>query len=315
MHGARRYHSGVTSAFDHLPLGPFDLAFQVQYFGEWLHEKDDMDSIVLVFPVEGWKGSAAVSLRQDASGRIHGVAHGPAEILAETREQAVACLSLDIDARAWPGIGKKDPAMGALQETYHCLRPVLFHSPYEAAAGFIIGHRITIRQKRAIVTRMSEELGEMIPVNGQAFHAFPGPRVLLELSGYPGISPEKILRLHGVAQATLDGWLDRAKLRSLDLEEARTRLQTIRGVGPFFADGILHRGAGVVDDVPNDDLTPYAVQKAYKLAALPDRQKVLEISQCWHPFRTWTAVLLHVWLRREVGLPSRDRSARKGKEA
>jgi DNA-3-methyladenine glycosylase II len=302
----------VTSTFDCLPRGPFDLAFQVQYFGEWLHEKDNADSIVLAFPVEGWKGSAAVSLRQDASGRIRGEAHGPEEIIAAARDQALACLSLDIDATEWPGIGKKDPAVAALQETYRCLRPVLFHSPYEAAAGFIIGHRITIRQKRAIVARMAEEIGEAVQVNGQPFHAFPGPRALRELSAFAGISPEKIERLHGVAQAALDGWLDRAHLRSLDIEEARTLLKTIRGVGPFFADGILHRGAGVVDDVPNDDLTPHAVQKAYRLTELPDRQKLLEIAESWKPFRTWTTVLLHVWLRREVGLPSRGRRAPSG---
>jgi DNA-3-methyladenine glycosylase II len=300
----------VTQAFDHLPLGPFDLRFQVQYFGEWLHEKGDADSIVLTFPVEGWKGSAAVSLRQDESGRILGAVHGSATVLETAREQALACLSLDIDAAGWPAIGKKGPAVGALQETYRCLRPVLFHSPYEAAAGFIIGHRITVRQKRTIVARMAEELGETVQVNGQPFHAFPGPRILGELSEFGGISPEKIERLHGVARAALEGWLDRAHLRSMGIDEARSRLKTIRGVGPFFADGILHRGAGVVDDVPNDDLTPYAVQKAYGLTTLPDRQKVLEIAQSWRPFRTWTTVLLHVWLRREVGLPSRGRPTR-----
>ena len=300
----------MTRTFDCLPIGPFDLGFQVQYFGEWLHEKDDADSIVLAFPVEGWKGAAAVSLRQDESGRILGAVHGSADVLGAARQQALACLSLDIDAAGWPVIGKKDPAVGALQETYRCLRPVLFHSPYEAAAGFIIGHRITMRQKWAIVARLAGELGETIEVNGQPFHAFPGPRALGELSEFGGISPEKIERLHGVARAALDGWLDRARLRSMGIEEARSLLKTIRGVGPFFADGILHRGAGVVDDVPNDELTPHAVQKAYGLTTLPDRQKVLEIAEGWRPFRTWTTVLLHVWLRREGGLPSRGRPAR-----
>lgn len=316
----------MTREFDLVPRGPFELAFQVQYFGEWLHEKGDADSIVLAFPVEGWKGSAAVALRQDASGRITGVAHGPAEILDAAREQALCCLSLDVDATEWPGIGKKDSVIGALQQTYRCLRPVLFHSPYEAAAGFIIGHRIAIGRKRAIVARLSEAFGDTIEVNGQAFHAFPDPRALLGLDGFAGISPEKIQRLHGVAQAALDGWLDRATLRSLEIEEARNRLMLIRGVGPFFADGILHRGAGIVDDVPKDDLTPYAVQKAYRLTAPPDRQTLLETARRWQPFRTWTTVLLHVWLRREVGLPARaarapggpptpdGRSARKGKK-
>jgi DNA-3-methyladenine glycosylase II len=292
-------------SFEHTPLGPFDLAHQVQFFGEWLHEKDDSNAVVLCFPVEGWKGSAAVSLSQAPDGRILGHVSGPDAVLQKARDQALACLSLDIDAREWPLIGKRDPVIGAAQEKYRCLRPVLFHSPYEAAAGFIIGHRITIRQRRSIMARMSEELGETIDVRGQLFHAFPGPHVLKDLPAWTGISPEKIERLHRVAQAALEGWLDRVHLRSLSIEEARERLKTLRGVGPFFADGILHRGAGVVDDVPNDDLTPYAVQAAYKLSKLPGREELLKIAESWRPFRMWTTVLLHVWLRREIGMPAR----------
>jgi DNA-3-methyladenine glycosylase II len=302
-------------SFEIVPRGPFDLAHQVQYFGEWLHEKDDANAIVLCFPVEGWKGSAAVSLAPAADGRIRGSIAGPADVLEGARDQALACLSLDIDAAEWPAVGKRNPPIGALQEKYRWLRPVLFHSPYEAAAGFIIGHRITIRQRRAVMARMAEELGDSIELKGQVFHAFPGPRVLGGLTSYAGISAEKIERLHGLARAALDGWLDRASLRKLSTDDAREKLKTLRGVGPFFADGILHRGAGLVDDVPNDDLTPHAVQKLYNLAKLPGRDELQKIAESWQPFRTWTTVLIHVWLRREVGLPQRGITrAPKGKK-
>jgi DNA-3-methyladenine glycosylase II len=294
-------------SFEYVPRGPFDLAHQVQYFGEWLHEKDNADAIVLPFAVEGWKGSAAVSLAQAPDGRIIGNVAGPAVVVNAARDQALASLSLDIDAVEWTAMGRRNPPIGALQEKYRWLRPVLFYSPYEAAAGFIIGHRISIRQRRAIMARMAEELGDAIELRGQTFHAFPGPGVLSGLPRYEGISAEKIERLHGVARAALDGWLDRARLRSLSTDEARTRLQTLRGVGPFFADGILHRGAGLVDDVPNDDLTPLAVQKAYNLAQPPGREELQGIAESWRPFRTWTTVLLHVWLRREIGLPERKK--------
>ena len=125
------------------------------------------------------------------------------------------------------------------------------------------------------------------------------------MSEYAGVSPEKIERLHGAAQAALDGWLDRAYLRSLPVDEARKRLMTLRGVGPFFADGILHRGAGVVDELTTDDLTPQAVQKAYGLMKLPGRQELVKIAEDCRPFQMWTTVLLHVWLCREIGLPKK----------
>jgi hypothetical protein len=115
-------------------------------------------------------------------------------------------------------VGRRDPVIGVLQETYRWLRPELFHSPYEAAAGFVVGHRISIRQRRALMTRMAEELGVPIEVKGQVVHAFPSPHALLRLSSFPGVSPEKIERLHGIAKAALDGFLDRARLQHPCLE-------------------------------------------------------------------------------------------------
>jgi DNA-3-methyladenine glycosylase II len=153
--------------------------------------------------------------------------------------------------------------------------------------------------------RMSQELGEQIEIDGQVFHAFPDPHALLTLAAYGSLSELKIERLHGVAKAALDGLLDRDSLRSLPIDRALVMLRSISGIGPFFAQGILYRGAGLVDEITSDDLTPYAVQVAYKLEKLPNHKQVLEIARLWRPFRMWATVLLHIWLRREVGLPKK----------
>jgi 3-methyladenine DNA glycosylase/8-oxoguanine DNA glycosylase len=291
--------------FEDRPKGPFDLAHQNQYFGGWPALQSQPGTIVMAFPVEGWEGSAAVALRQTMDGQIAGRAYSAAATAEKARTQALACLSLDVDAENWPAVSGRDAVIGRLQETYRFLRPILFHSPYEAAAGFIIGHRISIKQKQALVAKLAQDLGQAVDVEGQTFYAFPEPQTLLKLTTYKGLSEQKIERLHGVALAALDGLLDRNKLRLLPIETALTQLQSIPGVGPFFAQGILHRGAGVVDEVTSDDLTQYAVQKAYQLNELPDHEQLQAISQAWRPYRMWATVLLHVWLRREVGLPPR----------
>jgi DNA-3-methyladenine glycosylase II len=259
----------------------------------------------MAFPVEGWHGSAAVTLRQSAEGLLSGDTCGPHTDAAQAQSQAVACLSLDIDGRDWAQVGTRDPVIGRLQDKYQGLRPILFHSPYEAAAGFIIGHRITIKQKQLLVRAMADELGDNVVISGQIFHAFPRPKSLLALSSFRSLSQQKIERLHSVAQAALDGMLDRDSLRSLPVDDALARLRTLPGIGPFFAEGILYRGAGVVDALTNDDLTQYAVQKAYQLTRPPDQAQLQEISASWKPYRMWAEVLLHIWLRREVGVPSR----------
>src|SRR6202047_5081882 len=84
-------------------------------------------------------------------------------------------------ALAFSEAGRRDPVIGKLQADYRNLRPVLFHSPYEAACAFLIGHRITIVQTRRIRQRMADEVGATIDVDGAAFTAFPDPAALLRL--------------------------------------------------------------------------------------------------------------------------------------
>ena len=91
-------------------------------------------------------------------------------LLASRQKQknGVACLSLDVAAEEWPNVGKRDIVIGELQNKYRYLRPILFHSPYKAAAAFVIGHRGSIKQRRVIMRRMSEEVGEKTRMGEQA---------------------------------------------------------------------------------------------------------------------------------------------------
>lgn len=285
---------------------PFNFAGVNDYFGGWTSPGSDPSAIAMAFPVEGWRASAAVILRQNEKGNILGEVVGAGEKAEAAWQQALAVLSLDSDATGWSEVGQRDPVIGHLQNTYHFLRPVLFHSPYEAAAAFIIGHRITMQQGRAIRQSMSQEIGEKLQVGETTLHAFPRPQALLELSSFKAVNSEKIERLHVIALAALDGLLDRAYLRSITVEQALAKLRTLRGIGDFFSQGILLRGAGLVDEVTDDDVTKEAVQLAYKLPQRPDQKSVLQIAEVWRPYRMWTNVLLHVWIRREMGGPHRQ---------
>ena len=302
--------------FTHALSGPFALDRSEDYFGGWLSAGMEPGAIAMAFPVEGWRASAAVVLRQPQPETLEGEVYGAGEAAARAWAQALAVLSADCDGGGWPAVGERDPVMGALQATYHYLRPVLFYSPYEAAAAFVIGHRISIQQGRAIRAAIAAQHGDAITVNGETLHAFPRPQVLMELTEFPGVSTEKIERLHGIAHAAQDGWLDRATLRALPVDEALARLRTLRGVGDFFAQGILLRGAGMMDAVTDDDVTKEAVQLAYHLPQRPSQEQVLAIAEPWRPYRMWGNVLLHVWLRREQGGPHRaPRPAARGSRA
>lgn len=292
------------------PSGQFDLANQNQFFGGWPTLRADPSTVVLTFPVEGWKDSATVTFRQRTDGTLEITAYGTKDPEL-AKQQALAALSLDEDGSGWAAIGKQDPVIGDLQQQYHMLRPSLFHSPYEAAAHFIIGHRISMVQGRKIRARMAEELGEEVLVNGESFHAFPLPQKLLQIESFPGLNETKISRLHAMAQAALDGWLTRDYLRSLPDQKALVKIETLPGVGPFFSQGILYRGAGSTDGFTYDDMTHHAIQTAYHLDKDASQEAIITIAEAWRPYRMWATVLLHVWIRQTGNLPVKRNFSRK----
>ncbi len=286
------------------PSGPFDLVNQNQFFNGWPTLGSGNDVIVMTFPVEGWSSCAAVTLQQKDDGAIDLEVYGSEEI-EKAKAQALAAMSLDEDGAGWVRVGENDPVIGGLQKQYSYLRPTLFHSPYEAASSFVIGHRISMAQGRAIRAKMSRELGERIEVSGQPFFAFPQPEKILQLKGYPSINEVKMERLHAVAQAALDGLLNRDYLRALDDDTALEKLEQLPGIGPFFSQGILYRGAGKTDGFTRDDMTYHAIKAAYKLSPDSPEQELLDIASRWKPYRMWATVLLHVWARRTGNTPDK----------
>lgn len=298
------------------PRGPFALADANRYFGGWPTLANDPNAIVMAFPVEGWRTSAAVVVRQESSGSVVGEVHGSAEAASHADAEAawrtvLAAVSLDVDGSDFAEVGKRDPVIGGLQDHFGLMRPVCFHSPYEAAAALVIGHRLSIAQTRSIRARLAAEHGDSVAVDAnERFAAFPRPQVLLELDRFGPIVGDKMERLHGIAEAALAGRLDRQRLRAMPVIEALADLRTLRGVGAFIAQGILIRGASVGDEISDDEVTVQAIQYAYGLASPPDRSAISQMAEAWRPYRAWAMVLLHMWLRREGG-PSFQRPGRR----
>jgi DNA-3-methyladenine glycosylase II len=198
------------------------------------------------------------------------------------------------------------------------MRPTLFLSPYEAAAHFVLSHRRSIAQSRATRARLAEEHGDRFEIDGGVFHAFPRPHVLRKLRVARGFDPERLVRLHGIADAALDGTLGRSRLRRLSVERALTEIRALRGIGDFFAQGILFRGAGIVDEITHDEQLRLAVQRAYAMRSLPDPAAVERIAEKWRPYRMWAEVLLVLELFREGGrhaVVSRPRGRRRNVDA
>lgn len=124
------------------PDGPFSLAAAAGFgFGpNMARPLPAGNEMRLAFVTDDMRHHAGVRLAQVPGGAIAATVDtdgDPEAVLRQVRR----ILSLDHDAAPWAEVGARDPVIGALQREHEGLRPVLFHSPYEAAAWSIISAR------------------------------------------------------------------------------------------------------------------------------------------------------------------------------
>jgi DNA-3-methyladenine glycosylase II len=253
----------------------------------------------LAFPVDGGQGYAGAVVRQEAD-------NGPLAVELELRDgpspeaalgQISRVLSLDHDGAEFEQVGESDPVLGALQRAHPGQRPVLFHSPYEAAAWAIISARRAAAQAATTRDDLGRQLGETFELAAATTIAFPQPRHLLELGDrFPGLSMSKLTRLRDVAGAALDGQLDVSRLHELGPERAWADLQRLQGVGPFYAGLIVLRASGFADALL-PMIEPKVLAHAarfYELPEPPDLDAFASLAERWRPFRTWATVLIRL---------------------
>ena len=289
--------------FELRPMGPYSLAASVRFlegFTPAAYEGDEEGHLHLAFVADGGEDVAGVCVWEEG-GMILGEVYGDAGVEV-VKGQVERILSLDVDGSAFPEVGRRDPVVGRLQERYPGLRPVCFHSPYEAAAWALIGQRIRIVQAAGIKNRMAQELGPTVEIHGVRQHAFPGPRKLETLEAFPGLTPRKVEYLRRLGSEAAEQKLDAAYLRSLPEQEALARLEELPGIGSFSSGLILLRGAGAPDLLPTSEpRLGRAVAKAYNLKAPPTPQDLQRLAQTWRPYRTWVVLHLRVMLEEETG--------------
>jgi DNA-3-methyladenine glycosylase II len=297
-----------VAGFSIEPAGPFSLLAARDFAGGFaagIGAQQSDGGILMTFPVEGWRESAAVDVWQNPDGSVQGEVSGSTELTA-VRRQAARSLSLDHDGSGWLEVGRRDPVLGRVQARYEGFRPVCFYSAYEAATSFVIGHRIAMRQAKVVKDRLAAGWGDRIEVGPKVVQPFPRPGRLLEVEAVSGLSQVKIARLHDLARAALDGALETERLRALPEADALAELQRLPGVGAWTAQAVLLRGCGVADALPlADGISRAAVAWFYGLAEPPDDETWARIAEAWRPYRMWASVLLHMaWRREQPAAPS-----------
>jgi 3-methyladenine DNA glycosylase/8-oxoguanine DNA glycosylase len=210
-------------------------------------------------------------------------------------------LSLDVDGTGFTTVGVRDPVVGELQRRYPGLRPVAFHSPYEAACFAIIAHRIRMTQAATIKDQLARRFGVPVDVDGVELPTFPTPQALRALPRVPMVSELKSDRLHAIAEAAAAGQLDATELRAVPIEEALDRLRRLPGIGQFSAELVLLRGAAHPDGFPLAERRLHEeMARAYGLVS-PTVAELAELAEGWRPYRTWVSLLMRTRREEETG--------------
>lgn len=289
--------------FEIVPEGPYSFAESVKFlegFAPAAYEGGDSERLLLAFVADGGEEVAGVEIRSEGEAVV-GEVCGDADVEVVKR-QVGRILSLDVDGSGFTEVGERDAVVGRLQRRYPGLRPVLFYSPYEAAAWAIIGNRIRITQAAKIKARMARELGEAVEVAGKREHAFPGPSRLSELEEFTGLFGRKAEYLRRLGLEASRGKLEAGRLRAMPVREALEDLKELPGIGGFSAELVLLRGAGEPDYLPvNEPRLARAVALAYGLDETPGPVRISEIAEGWRPYRAWVSLYLRAMLEEETG--------------
>ncbi len=248
----------------------------------------------LALLLEGsWNTVAVRVFEMDGAVRATVLANPSGAMTRDIRAQLERILSLDIDAVGFREVAARDDVIARLERRRPGLRPILFPSPYEAAARAIIGHRLPVKQAAAINVRIAALYGVHVDVGDRVMHAFPAPEKLVDLATVPGLAERKVDQLRALGAAAVAGRLNTAPLRAMDREEALLSLQQLPGIGPFSAELIMIRGVGDVDAFPRSEMRLHrAMAAAYHLGDDPDIAALERVAQKWHPYRSWAGLLL-----------------------
>ena len=264
-------------------------------FGFGGRAADAFDGVMrLAFCLDGYAEQVGVELRQDASGTVHATVDGVGADRADAvRAQVARVLSLDQDGSGFTDVGVRDPLVGQLQDAAPGLLPPLFYSPYEAALWSVLSARRPANQMARVRTQLSERHGRVFELAGRRVAAMPTPEQLLRVAEFPGLTTEKIERMHSIARKAQSGTLDADRLRHIGPEACDDDMRRLKGIGPFYASLITIRAVGFTDVLPADEpMLLELVGLHYRVDGPVTRERFESIAEPWRPYRTWTSVLI-----------------------
>ncbi|MEK6526779.1 MAG: DNA-3-methyladenine glycosylase [Nitrospirota bacterium] len=144
-----------------------------------------------------------------------------------------------------------------------------------------------------ISQQLSTKVAEVIFNRFVALYAQrrPAPRAVARTPAHQlravGLSGQKATYLKDLAAGFLEGRIQPSRFARLSNEEIIAALVSLRGIGRWTAEMFLIFSLNRPDVLPVDDLgIKKAIQRAYRLRALPSSATIRKIGAPWRPYET-----------------------------
>jgi DNA-3-methyladenine glycosylase II len=190
-------------------------------------------------------------------------------------------VSIDY-AKARRLLARRDPVLRDLMRRYGpCGLADSQHSdPFRALIRAIISQQLSTHAA-ATIARRFEALFDGAPTPA-AVNATPDEQLRSV-----GLSGQKVRYLRDLCARIEGGLLPLAALDRMADEEVITVLTEVKGIGRWTAEMFLMFRLHRPDVLPVDDLgIVKAVQRAYRMRALPTPKRLMRLGEAWRPYRS-----------------------------
>jgi len=199
-------------------------------------------------------------------------------------------LDLDADPEAVDAVLSQDPAMAQLVASNPGRRVPRTVDPAEFAVRAVLGQQVSTAAARTHAGRLVRAYGDPVSdPQGGLTHLFPTPTSLAAMDPSDLAMPQSRRRtLMGLVEALATGWLDLDL--GADWREARARLDSLHGFGPWTVESIAMRSLGDPDAFIAADL---GIKLAAAKLGMPDTPRALtDHSHLWRPWRSYAVQYL-----------------------
>lgn len=206
-------------------------------------------------------------------------------------------LDLDADPRRVAEAFAGDPVIAPLVARRPGLRIFGHIDDLEAVCFAVLGQQVSLASARTFQRRFVAEFGELDPETG--YRHLPDAATLAghspqQIRDAIGLTRSRAATLHSVAAALADG----LELNG-DPAGIRSRLLSLKGIGPWTADYLAVRAVGDRDAFPAGDLVLRRAMGA------EDAASATAAGEVWRPLRAYAT--FHLWTEHAYCAPASAR--------